>query len=165
MTRREFLDGLREALEGEVSERIIVENLNYYNGYIREEIAKGASEQDVLQMLGDPRLIAQTIIDTNGGEGDYSTEDTDTAYDNERYESSWHPMEETKENDDSGSTFWFHTSTPIKWYHKVLAVLIPIVLIMIIITIAIGFLQLVMYLAKPLLIIFICIYLYRMLRR
>ena len=77
-------------------------------------------------MLGDPRIIAQTIIDTNGGEGDYSTEDTDTAYDNERYESSWHPMEETKENDDSGSTFWFHTSTPIKWYHKVLAVLIPI---------------------------------------
>ncbi len=163
MTRREFLDGLRKALEGEVSEQIIAENLNYYNGYIREEIAKGASEQDVLQMLGDPRLIAQTIIDTNGGEGDYSTEDA--SYNNESYENAWHPMEETGENDDSGNTFWFHTSTPIKWYHKVLAVLIPIVLIIILITIAVGFLQLVMYFAIPLLIVFICIYLYRMLRR
>lgn len=165
MTRREFLDGLREALEGEVSERIIAENLNYYNGYIREEIAKGTSEQEVLQMLGDPRLIAQTIIDTNGGEGDYSTDEDTTSYSNGGYETSWQPDEKREEEHSSGRNFWFHTSTPIKWYHKVLAVVFPILFIIVVVAIAIGFLQLVAYLAVPLLIVFICMYLYRRLMR
>ncbi len=161
MTRREFLDGLREALEGEVSGKIIAENLDYYNGYIREEVAKGTSEQEVLQMLGDPRLIAQTIIDTNGGEGDYSTDESTTSYDNRGYEPSWQAEKDQEQEEPAGKSFWFHTSSPIKWYHKVLAVLILILLIIFILTHAIRFLQLVAYLAVPLLIVLICVYLYR----
>ncbi|MCI6675500.1 MAG: hypothetical protein MSG78_01065 [Clostridiales bacterium] len=161
MTRREFLDGLEKALEGEVSAVIIAENLNYYNGYIKEEVAKGKLEEDVLDMLGDPRLIAQTIIDTNGGEGDYSTDDAGTSYEDVSYQNSWGSMQESAEEENSGTNFWFHTSKPIKWYHKVLAVLIPIILIVLIVAIAIGFLQLVAYFAVPVLIVFFCVYLFR----
>ena len=73
MTTREFIMLMESSLRGEVSEAVIQENINYYEGYIREQIAAGRNEQEVLEMLGDPRLIARTIIDTNGGDGSYQT--------------------------------------------------------------------------------------------
>ena len=41
MSREEFLAGLEEALAGEVPASVIRENLNYYNSYISQEMAKG----------------------------------------------------------------------------------------------------------------------------
>lgn len=67
MDRQEFLNTLRQALAGEVSAETINENLNYYNEYIVAEVRKGRTEPEVMQGLGDPRLIAKTIIDTQGG--------------------------------------------------------------------------------------------------
>ncbi|NBH81325.1 DUF1700 domain-containing protein [bacterium C-53] len=66
MDRQEFLKVLRQTLAGEVSAETVNENLNYYNDYIVTEMRKGRSESEVLQSLGDPRLIAKTIIDTHG---------------------------------------------------------------------------------------------------
>ncbi len=40
MSREEFLAGLEEALAGEVPASVIRENLNYYNSYISQEMAK-----------------------------------------------------------------------------------------------------------------------------
>lgn len=34
--------------------------------YIRQEMNRGRSEQEVLEELGDPRLIARTILETSG---------------------------------------------------------------------------------------------------
>ncbi|MBT9777118.1 DUF1700 domain-containing protein [Clostridium sp. MCC353] len=65
MNREEFLRGLRQALEGNVSPSVIQENLRYYDNYISEEIRKGAREADVIAEIGDPRLIAKTIEDTS----------------------------------------------------------------------------------------------------
>lgn len=74
MSKREFLDKLNMALSGKVSPVLVRENLTYYNEYIDSQLAMGKSEQEVMNMLGDPRLIARTIIQTNGTEAD-STED------------------------------------------------------------------------------------------
>lgn len=63
MNRQEFLDGLSAALNGEVSEEKRQSDLRYYRDYIAEEISRGRSEEDVLAELGDPRLIARTIVD------------------------------------------------------------------------------------------------------
>lgn len=41
MTREEFLQGLKEALDGNMDASAIQENLNYYNEYINEEVRKG----------------------------------------------------------------------------------------------------------------------------
>ncbi len=67
MTKQEFLDKLRVALIGRVSPGLVTENLNYYEEYINTESRKGKSERDVLSALGDPRLIARTIVEMKGG--------------------------------------------------------------------------------------------------
>ena len=69
MTKIEFLDTLRKALNGQVPPEIISENLTYYESYISDEMRRGRTETEVLEELGDPRLIARTIIDAAGGSG------------------------------------------------------------------------------------------------
>ena len=66
MTKTEFLDILKESLSGKISASLLQENMNYYNEYIDSQIRMGKSEQDVMESLGDPRLIARTIVQTNG---------------------------------------------------------------------------------------------------
>ena len=67
MTKREFLESLRLALNGRVTSGQLTENLDYYEDYINTEIRKGRQETEVLEQLGDPRLIARTIVQTGGG--------------------------------------------------------------------------------------------------
>jgi uncharacterized membrane protein len=63
--KQEFLDKLRTALSGEVSSKLVTDNVRYYDDYIVTQIRMGKSEEEVLGELGDPRLIAHTIIDMN----------------------------------------------------------------------------------------------------
>ncbi len=70
MTRREFLDGLRTALGNDLSGPVIQENVDYYNGYISDEVRKGRLEEDVIAELGDPWVIARTIIDSRESQGE-----------------------------------------------------------------------------------------------
>ncbi len=65
MTKQEFIEKLRLALNGKVPGNVITENIQYYEDYINTEIRKGKSEEEVLAALGDPRLIARTIITAN----------------------------------------------------------------------------------------------------
>lgn len=69
MTRQEFLQELRLALQGQLSQAAINENIRYYDNYIAEEVRKGSSEQEVISRLGNPRLIAKTLIDTTDSFG------------------------------------------------------------------------------------------------
>ena len=65
MEKIEFLNGLRQTMIGEVDQKVIDDNIRYYDDYIMMEARKGKAEEEVLETLGDPRLIAKTIIDTN----------------------------------------------------------------------------------------------------
>ncbi len=79
MTKSEFLDTLRRVLNRELSEAEAYSHVNYYDTYIRGQMAQGKSEQQVLDELGDPRLIARTILQVEGQEeeaGDMRTEQT-----------------------------------------------------------------------------------------
>lgn len=76
MTKQEFMEKLRLALTGKVPGNVVTENLQYYEDYINTEIRKGKSEEEVLASLGDPRLIARTIITAStqadpAGAGEY----------------------------------------------------------------------------------------------
>ena len=66
MTKEEFLEGLKRALFSTGSQSLIEYNLDYYSSYIDGEIAKGRSMDDVMNELGDPRLIANSIIVAEG---------------------------------------------------------------------------------------------------
>lgn len=65
MTRTEFLEQLRQALQGNMNQTLVNEHLQYYEKYIIEESRKGRSEQEVVDFLGNPRLIARTLIETS----------------------------------------------------------------------------------------------------
>ena len=69
MNTGEFSSRLEDALRGKVSNQVIEANLQYYRDYITGEIRKGRTEEQVMDDLGDPRLIARTIIETQGGSG------------------------------------------------------------------------------------------------
>lgn len=65
MDRREFIDKLQRALAGGLSSSLVAENVRYYEEYIDSEMRKGKSEAEVLNTLGDPRLLAKSIIEAN----------------------------------------------------------------------------------------------------
>ena len=65
MTKEIFLDSLKRALYGKIDDSVLAEHIRYYENYISQEAASGRTEQDILEELGDPRLIAKTILDTS----------------------------------------------------------------------------------------------------
>ena len=70
MTKAEFLEMMEQKLTGELDEHTVGKTLRYYSEYIDSEMRKGKTEQEVLEDLGSPLLIARTILDTQGNETD-----------------------------------------------------------------------------------------------
>lgn len=64
MNRDEFLEILNTQLQGEIPSNEIAQHLAYYKHFIQLRISQGQTEAQVLEELGDPRLIAKTLIDT-----------------------------------------------------------------------------------------------------
>jgi hypothetical protein len=159
MNREEFLQKLQEALSGEVPPETVRENLQYYNRYIRDERQKGRTEQEIMEELGDPRMIAHTIIDTtpggggnyeeyNGGFGErsYSYDSSTSDTGNGNYEN---------QNSQSGS---FHVYDLNKWYYKVLGVVLLIAIFTIIIAVISGILTLLIPLLPTILLVVIILW-------
>lgn len=69
MNKYEFVTNLQRHLTGKVTPEKLREITQYYNDYIDSEIRKGKSEEEVLEMLGDPRLLAKSIAETEGRVG------------------------------------------------------------------------------------------------
>ena len=65
MSRREFLEILRGQLSGQMAQGKAAAHVRYYEDYIQSQVRSGRSESDVLAELGDTRLIAKTLIDTD----------------------------------------------------------------------------------------------------
>ena len=87
MSKEEFLQELREALAGDVPEAVIRDNLSYYGSYLSQEMAKGRSVDEIVEEIGEPFIVARTIIDHceasgacggNDGYGSYQETYSDT---------------------------------------------------------------------------------------
>lgn len=74
MKKKNFLKKLKESLNGQVPKEILQEQLEYYDRYIEEEISKGYGEKEIIARLGEPRLLAKTIIETQGKQDYYCEE-------------------------------------------------------------------------------------------
>ena len=142
MTRHEFISGLREALTGEIPPEEIEGNIRFYNNYIDQEMAKGRSEADIFSELGDPRLIARTIMET--------WQSRDTSLDDDGYagEAGYSGGGYTQYSDyadfdgneyDSDSR---RTNSGIKWYHNAIPVVIIALILLFILWILSGVLRL-----------------------
>ena len=90
MNRYEFIEKLRAALTGKTTQSVINENIRYYEEYLDTEIRKGKSEEAVITELGDPRLLAKTIIEAGrrAGQNAYSFQTVDDVVDFSREEES-----------------------------------------------------------------------------
>ena len=157
MNREEFLQKLEETLTGQVPPQVVRENLEYYGSYIREERRKGRSEAEVMDELGDPRLIARTIIDTTPGGG---TEEF------EEYRSGFggfggNTGSSDEEHAGTGPMGNFRVYDMSKWYSKVLAVIILVGIITLIIAIISGILSLLIPILPTLIVIAIIMRLVR----
>lgn len=91
MKQEEFLNCFQEALVGKVPDNIIRDNVAYYRNYINNQIHSGKTEDEVLELLGDPRLLAKTIEESNkfasgeenaewGYDGQYSQNASNNSY-------------------------------------------------------------------------------------
>lgn len=93
MSRQEFLNILQTSLTGRVNASEIADNINYYEDYINTQTRMGRSEEEVIAELGDPRLIAKSIIEANrhadakAGSRQNDTGEAESAY-NSGYSSS-----------------------------------------------------------------------------
>ncbi len=64
MKKEDFLFYLKKALKGEIPADKVKYHVNYYQKYIDEEVRNGKKQSDVIDMLGDPQLIAKSIIES-----------------------------------------------------------------------------------------------------
>lgn len=85
MTKQEFIEKLRAALTGKIAPALVAEHIAYYEDYINTEIRKGRTEKEVLDSLGNPRLIAKSILNANGSASNDEASNTRTQS-NQNYE-------------------------------------------------------------------------------
>ena len=62
MSKQEFLETLGKALRRELPVQTVEQNLRYYEQYFVQRMQDGMTEVQILEELGDPRLIAKTIL-------------------------------------------------------------------------------------------------------
>ncbi|MBP1756362.1 MAG: putative rane protein [Firmicutes bacterium] len=135
MDKNEFIYILRQSLSGEVTSELLEQNVNYYDNYIGSRSVQ--EEERVISELGDPRLIAKTII-----EADRVGKDKSKAYRSQDYTQD----AQSNQEDLGEGTPKFGRNVFIsnfKWYHKLIAILVVVVLFVLIAVIGrliIGFL-------------------------
>ena len=83
MNKNEFLHALGEKLKEELTVSQIEGHLKYYNDYIKQEESAGKTEQEVIDGLGDPVLLARTILEVPSSEpnaGAYQSDPDESIY-------------------------------------------------------------------------------------
>ena len=133
MSKKEFLDILYNQLSGQIPEGSVAAHVQYYRNYIEDEQQKGRTETDILNDLGDPRLIARTLLDTEVGAGNpqngstYSATYNEADSDYNKYDSSDSARGHVKKH-----SFKLDLST---WYGKGAVILIAAVVLLLLVTI------------------------------
>lgn len=70
MNKQEFMEQLRRSLASINDYAFVNDTVAYYENYIESQIRMGKTEAEVMQELGDPRLIAKSIHATRTDDAD-----------------------------------------------------------------------------------------------
>ena len=131
VNKKEFLDILYEQLSGQMPEGNVAAHVQYYRNYIEDAVTQGRTETEVLNELGDPRLISRTLLDTDSTAsgnpqttGSYSEPYTDNSYE---YDNGSSGSKKVKSR-----SFHIDLST---WYGKLAVILIAVVVIFLLCTV------------------------------
>lgn len=133
MTRIEFMDILQRTLAGSLNSSTVNENMRYYQEYFDTQMRMGKSETEVIGELGNPRLLAKTMIEAAKREGRGGS--VDAEYD-EVYEDGTH----TQGNKSSHETDVMKKVRMPSWLIAVVVILILLVVVKIIGSVIIAFL-------------------------
>ena len=125
MTKAEFLEKLRIELSSGVTPQVLQENLNYYGQYIDDEIRKGRTESEVLAELGDPWILAKTIVDAQREE---SVEDVIYDSDGRTY----------RGNSSTEESSNIHVWSLDSWWKRLLLILVAVAVIVVIFAVISG---------------------------
>lgn len=160
MTKHEFIDKLKNALESDLNSSAVQEHVNYYNDYISNEIRNGRSESDVIAELGDPWAIAKNIITSAGINSNNHEEYSYTSAKEERnyggYGNSY---------DKSSANPKVHVFGLDSWWKKLLVILGIIGVVMIVFSIITGLISLIAPFVLPIIFITLILRLFKNLKR
>lgn len=127
MSRREFLEVLRGQLSGQMTQGRAAAHVRYYEDYIQSQVRNGRSESDVLAELGDPRLIAKTLIDTD---------DSAAVYDESGYSEESYGADDYADNGaGKARSFKLDLST---WYGKAIVIAIAALIVILLTTVLVA---------------------------
>lgn len=154
MEKKEFLDILRESLAGNVPASEVEENIRYYKDYIENE---AESEEEALKQLGDPHLIARTIIDSfkasKGPMADFYTEQARNEYSSGIFEEDV----DSEDNDNIEYKYKAEYGRGLKWYEKLVLILVVIGIISLVLLIGGIALVVVFRIVIPVILLFLII--------
>lgn len=155
MNKKEFIEILRQSLVGEVTSSILEQNISFYNEYISSHSDK--SEEEIIDEIGDPRLIARTIIETERipDQGSFGSNNYND-YSNRQYYDEYDKNKGQRNTSDRSSGAF-----RIKWYHKWALIGIVILLAFILIRAGWLLLKLLSVFIVPIIIISILWYMFR----
>ncbi len=143
MTKEEFIEQLEDTLVGEVSNAVVYDNKQYYQRYIFREVKNGRSEKEVIDGLGDPRLIARTIIDMENIE-------------NKNYNPNVSFTEDIDNTKQKFGNIYLGKLNLNTWYGKLIASVIGIFMLLLVIWVIAGIVSMLFSIVTPILsIIFI----------
>ena len=161
------MQGLKSELEGRVPYSVIQENLRYYDSYIMEEAAKGQTEDEVIESLGGPRIIARTIVAAA-----LDTEDRPEGFDSFESEASYRsgPAGSSQEEREPfrGKKPEVHYVDFGKWYVRLIAGLVVFLVIFLVMTVFFGIMGLAGWILSyiwPVLLVMLAVWMFRGPRR
>ncbi|MDF2541811.1 MAG: putative rane protein [Herbinix sp.] len=152
MNKVEFLTTLRQALDGEVDSFVLEQNITYYDQYIGS--GDNLDQENRLSSLGDPRLIAKTIIEADRAAGNKFKQ---TA--NQNHYNEWHETASQQNKNDQKGQYTFTSN--IKWYHKIAFVFALIFLLLVLLILGGFFLRILFTIGFPILVLIFIFTLFR----
>lgn len=139
MNRVEFLEGLNEALKGEVEQREYQDAIKYYSDYIETKMREGMSEEEVISSLGSPRLIAKSILQAQENKTkDFDRKEETFENKTTRTEFDFGKGFRATQNEDGKMEFKYKKFNFNSWYGKLLFALAAILIVVILICVMFG---------------------------
>jgi Flp pilus assembly protein TadB len=155
MTKQEFLDILKRSLEGEINPIEVRSNIEFYDNFIESELRSGKRIDDIMNQLGDPRLIARTIIETS--KISKSATDTSQKYYDDTYNNYKNDSNDSFDSGRKNKGFQMHYSmgdkVPIR--HKLLGILTVICILFFVLILARIAIRLFFTIGLPILLVYL----------
>lgn len=125
MNKIEFVEQMRRSLSSIDDYTYVNDTIAYYENYIESQVRMGKSEEQVMQELGDPRLIAKSIL------ASYVTEDE--SQDNNDYQNRERRF--TEKRTPTVLNLNGKIINMPSWLLKILSVLVTFVILMLLFTV------------------------------